>query len=132
MAETRLQDIYLCLKNKGFDVYFTGQHVGDCLKNYVVVKSDVSTPYLDFSTNVDYYSILLYVPQKYPTQVDIFRKQVENALLELYPMIKSANSITTTILDETVNGYMTSMTYVNYRKVNSPMFQKADLKEKEE
>ena len=36
-AETREKDIYDCLKKAGIDVYFQGQHKGDCKAPYVVI-----------------------------------------------------------------------------------------------
>ena len=38
--ESRWQDLYLHLKNKGYDVYAPAQKVGECTEPYLVVKND--------------------------------------------------------------------------------------------
>lgn len=35
---TVTEDIYDCLKQAGIDVYAPGQHIGECISEYVVVQ----------------------------------------------------------------------------------------------
>ena len=48
MAASRIQDIYLHLKEQGFEVYFPAQKVGECLSPYVVVKDATTSKYLEY------------------------------------------------------------------------------------
>lgn len=123
---TRLEDIYTHLKTSGIDVYLPGQHVGECRQPYVVVKPGASTQYLQVSSNICYYELLLYTPDRYPTQLERFKNQVKIAMLGLSPMIKFANMETTPYHDEQVKGYMTDLTYRNIKKVDSELFQQLD------
>lgn len=122
---TRLEDIYTCLKSSGIDVYLQGQHKGECKNSYVVVKPGVSTPYLQLSTNVYYYDILCYTPEKHPTETERFKERVKNVLLDLYPMIQYADSETPPYFDDSVKGWMVDLTYLNYRKRESGLYQKS-------
>lgn len=117
MQESRLKDIYKHLKSKNFDVYFTGQHKGDCINPYVVIKQGVSSKFQDISTNIDYYELLVYVPKDKPSQIETMLAEVELAMKELYPMIKSQNERTEMFFDDTVNGWMRSTLYSNYRRM---------------
>lgn len=128
-AETRLQDIYNCLNSQGFQVFFPGQHVGDCIQEYVVVKPGVTTAYLEFSTNIAYYELLCYIPEDYPTRIEIFQNQIQKAMLELSPMIRFSNMVTSPYFDDSVKGWMIDLTYQNYRKVDSDVFQKTTKEE---
>lgn len=118
VQETRLKDIYICLKNAKFDTYFVGQHKGDCISPYVVIKQGVSTKYDNLSTNVQYYDILIYVPQNNPSKIEVLLDEVEQAMKALYPMIKSQNSRTEMFFDDSVKGWMRSTLYSNYRKID--------------
>lgn len=129
METTRLKDLYLCLKSQGFDVYFTGQHKGNCTKPYVVIKQGVSTNYLGLSTNVDYYDILCYVPKDTPTKLQEYIQEVERALLQISPMIKSTNEISAPFFDDTVQGWMSDITCRGFRKIYSDVFKQSFNKE---
>ena len=117
-TRTRLKDIYDCLKTANFDVYFVGQHKGDCINPYIVVKQSTQSNYENLSTNIQYYDILIYVPQNKPSLIDVLLDEVEQTLKTLYPMIKSQNTRTEMFFDDSVNGWMRSMLYSNYRKID--------------
>lgn len=121
---TRLEDIFLHLKSAGIDVYLQGQHTGDCLDNYVVVKPGIVMPYLQTSTNICYYELLLYVPEKFPTQVERFKEQIKQIMLGLHPVIRYGNSESPPYFDEEVKGWMVDLTYTNYKKYDSVSYQK--------
>ena len=57
------QDIVVHLQADGFDVYSPGMKVGECVSPYIVVKNDGSTRHASFSTDVDFYAIMCYVPR---------------------------------------------------------------------
>lgn len=124
---TRLEDIYAHLKSKDFDVYLPGQHKGDCISSYVVVKPGVVTEYLSFSSNICYYELLCYTPEKYPTQMESYKERVKAAMLSLSPMIKFVQMETQPYHDEQVKAWMVDLTYRNIRKVDSELFQQLDI-----
>ena len=121
---TRLGDIYDCLKAANIQTYLQGQHKGMCKNAYVVVKPGIVAPYLQLSTNVCYYELLLYIPKEYPTQVESFKDTVKKAMLDLYPMMIFADAESSPYFDDSVEAWMVDLTYKNYRKRDSVIYQK--------
>ena len=117
MADSRLKDIYDCLKQNGIDVYFPGQHKGECVSNYVVVKDVTSAKHLSFSTTIHYYDVLCYVPVKRFGDLEPFFKNVKTVMKQLVPMIKPTYTETGSFYDESIKGYMKSVQYQNYRQI---------------
>lgn len=117
MAESRIQDIYLHLKKKGFEVYFPTQKIGECLSPYVVIKDATTSQYLNYSSTVTYYDIMCYVPKDRFSTLEPFVESVKEAMKELNPMIRPTYSQTQSYYDDSVKGYMISIQYKNYRKI---------------
>ena len=117
MAESRWQDIYLHLKQKGFDVYSPGQKIGECKKEYVVVKDADGNRDLNVSSMHDYYDIICYVPEKQFSRLHPFFEEVKMAMKELFPMIRPADSETPSYQDKQVKAHMKSVLYENIRKI---------------
>lgn len=115
--ESRVQDIYIFLKEKGYDVYFPAQKVGDCVSPYVVVKHDGATKDLNFSTDIDTYSVMVYVPQKSYSQLEVLVRKIRQDMKELEPMIRYNDSMMTSFYDDSIKGHMTSISFRNYKKL---------------
>lgn len=114
---SRWADIYRHLKNSGLDVYSPGQHSGECLKPYVVVKDAGGSQFGRYSSAKQLYELLCYVPQNNFSQLEPFVEEVERHMKELEPMIKPTHYKTASFLDDSVKGHMVSIQYVNYKKL---------------
>ena len=115
--QDRIQDIFMHLKRKGFEVYFPAQHQGECTTPYVVVKGDISTQFRQYSSTVQYYDLLCYVPKDNVSNLYPFVNSVKTAMKELSPMIKPAFYDTAPYYDDSIKGHMVSVQYLNYRKL---------------
>lgn len=115
--QDRIQDIYMHLKQKGFDVYFPAQHQGECIAPYVVVKGNVQTQFRQYSSTTQYYDLLCYVPKEKFSTLYPFVDSIKAAMKELVPMIKPAYYDTSAFYDDEVKGHMVSIQYLNYRKI---------------
>lgn len=116
-AESRWQDIVLHLKSHGFDVYPPGVKVGECLKEYIVVKNDGSAAHPTYSTRKDSYTVMCYVPkQKYST-LEPFVQRVMNCMRELEPLIRYDQVQTPSYYDDSFKAHMISVQYYNYKKI---------------
>lgn len=73
-----LELIFDHLKTEGFDVYFPSLKVGECKTKYVVVKSTGSSIHQTFSSDVDIYDIICYVPKNKYSQLESFVREVKN------------------------------------------------------
>lgn len=115
--ESRWQDIFLHLKNQGFDVYSPGMKTGECTFEYVVVKNDGSSKHLSFSTDVDLYAVMCYVPKEKYSALETFVRRIKNSMKELEPMILPYGSQTPSYYDDSVKAHMVSIEYKNYKKL---------------
>lgn len=115
--QNRIQDIYMCLKNSGLNVYFPAQHQGECITPYVVVKSSSNLQFRQYSTVVQYYDLLCYVPKDRYSALCPYVDKVKAAMKQLFPMITPAHYDTESFYDDTVKGHMISIQYQNYKKL---------------
>lgn len=115
--ESRLQDIYVLLEGKGFDVYMPGIKIGECKHPYVVVKNNGSSRHASFSTDVDLYSVMVYVPKKAYSKLEPMVQSVKLAMKDLEPMIKPYGRQTPSYYDDSYKAHMVSIEYKNYKKI---------------
>lgn len=115
MADSRWQDIYLQL-NKSFDVYSPGIKVGECTSKYIVVKNDGSSQHASFSSDVDMYAVMCYVPKDAYSTLEPFVQEVKKVMKALEPMILPYGSQTPSYYDDSVKAHMISIEYKNYKK----------------
>ena len=111
------QNIYRQLKSDGIDVYSPGQHKGDCVTPYVVVKDAGTNPMTGFSSYQAIYDILCYVPHREFSTLEPYLEMVKESMKKLYPTIVPTNFQTASFLDDTVKGHMISIQYRNNRKL---------------
>lgn len=114
---SRMQDIYMCLRDRGFDVYFPAQKVGECTKPYVVVKDATTSRVTSISSTVTYYDVLCYVPKEQFSTLEVFVESVKDAMKSLYPMIVPTYTQTQSFYDANFDAHMISVQYRNYRKI---------------
>lgn len=115
-SESRWQDIYLHLKNKGFEVYAPEQKTGDCTSPYLVIKNDGSYNHVNFSTDRDMYAIYCYVPKMRYSELEPLVQKVKAAMRELYPMIQYYGQQLPSYYDDTVKAHYIGIEYENYKK----------------
>lgn len=115
-GDSRWEDIYNQLKKSGFNVYSPGIKTGDCIEPYVVVTIGSSVEHTSFSTNVDLYSVMCYVPKQAYSKLEPLIRSVEDSIAELSPMILPYGQKTPSYYDDTIKAHMVSITYKNYKK----------------
>lgn len=117
MSESRWQDIYKHLVKEGFDAYSPGQHEGECITPYVVIKDAGATQYGNFSSTRNLYDIMCYVPKEQFSQLEPFVQKLQVAMIKMYPVIRPTHYKTPSFYDDTVKGHMISVQYLNYKKI---------------
>lgn len=115
--ESRWQDIFLHLQSEGFDVYSPGMKTGECTSPYLVVKNDGSSKHIAFSTDVDLYAVLCYVPKEKYSSLEPLVQRVKKSMRGLEPMIKPYGSQTPSYYDDSLKAHMISIEYKNYKKL---------------
>lgn len=111
------KDISSHLKKSGFDVYSPGIKVGECTKEYIVVKNDGSLQHVSFSTDVDLYAVMCYVPKNKYSSLEPLIQNVKRCMKELEPLILPYGNQTPSYYDDGVKAHMISIEYKNYKKM---------------
>lgn len=109
--------VYRQLKDDNFDVYSPGIKVGDCIMPYVVVAISSSTVHSQFSTNVDLYSIMCYVPKQEYSKLEPYVRAVEESLKKIEPMLLPYGQRQPSYYDDSIQAHMVSVMYKNYKKI---------------
>ena len=115
--DSRWQDIFMHLKNAGFDVYSPGMKTGECTSEYLVVKNDGSSRHMSFSTDVDLYAVMCYVPKDKYSTLEPLVQRVKTLMKGLEPMITPYGSQTPSYYDDSYKAHMISIEYKNYKKL---------------
>ena len=115
--DSRWQDIFTHLKKAGFDVYSPGMKIGECTSEYLVVKNDGSSKHISFSTDVDLYAVMCYVPKEKYSSLEPLVQRVKNSMKGLEPMIKPYGSQTPSYYDDSYKAHMISIEYKNHKKI---------------
>ena len=116
MEENRLQDIFVHLKNEGFDVRTPGTSVGECKSKYIVIKFNGEAQHGRFSTNDTFYGLLCYVPVTQYSKIDSFVREVQKSMKKIEPMIMPTYEVSSSFYDENVKAYYVSIGYKNYKR----------------
>lgn len=102
------------LLQHNFDVYPPATHIGECKKEYVVIKADGSAQNAGYSSTMNYYTLMLYVPQNAYTRLEKFKKEIKDILaVELYPMLMPTGLETPDFFDDEIKAYMATIQYRN-------------------
>lgn len=116
-ADSRWQDIFFHLKDAGFDVYSPGIKIGECTREYVIVKNDGSSRHPSVSSDNDLYAVMCYVPKKNYSRLESLVQEVKKAMKGLEPMILPYGSQTPSYYDDSYKAHMVSIEYKNYKKI---------------
>lgn len=116
-ADSRWQDIFKHLEAAGFDVYPPSVKVGECTSKYIVLKNDGSSKHELYSTDVDIYAVMCYVPRDRYSELEPMIQKVKATMKGLEPMIVSNGFQTPSFYDDSYKAHMVSIQYKNYKKM---------------
>lgn len=118
MEKTVWERIFDALSSHGIEVYPPANKTGECKAEYVVVKNDGAAQKGTFSTQVNYYTVMLYVPANKYTRLERFKAEVKAIFsTDLYPMLMPTGQETPDFYDDGVKAHMVSILYrVNIRE----------------
>lgn len=115
--DSRWKDIYLCLKEHGFDVYSPGQKEGECTEPYVVVKNDGGYKHITYSSLREQYAIYIFVPKMRYSLLEPMVMAVREAMKDLYPMLIDYGQMQPSYYDDQVKAHSQIIEYENYKKL---------------
>lgn len=114
--KSRLEDIMDFLISQGYSVFATGAHKGQVSSPYIVVKPTRANRYLQYSSVIQYYDILIY--GRTLTETNKLANEVDKKMEQLRPMIVCTYNRQEAFYDDDVKGYMISMEYRNMKKID--------------
>lgn len=103
------------LIDNGIDTYSVGQHKGDCLKPYTVLKPDGSMQISGCSSEYHFYTLMCYVPYRKTRMLDEFVTKCKSIMdmIPVYPMLLPTGTETPEFIDDTNHAAMISIQYRN-------------------
>lgn len=105
------------LRKDGSKVYFPEQHEGECLNNYLVVKSEGVVPLLGTSSERPIYTVMCYVPKNRYSDLEDLVFKTKQKMKELYPMLMYTGNESPSIYDEDLKAHMVSFQYQGCRRI---------------
>lgn len=114
-----LEKIYDILAESGTETYFAGQHEGDCISPYVVIKTAGVMQVYGVSSEHPLYDILIYVPKNQYSKLEGMREETKKKLKKLFPLVSYAGVETESHFDESNNAHMISIQYQGIRKLSN-------------
>lgn len=116
--DSRWQDLYTHLKNKGYDVYGPAMHPEECTAPYLVVKNDGANKHTNFSSMRERYTIYVMVPRTQYSKLEPLIQAVKKDMKELYPMFLPYDNFTLPpFYDDSIKAHYSTLEYENYKKI---------------
>ena len=110
-----IKKLFDFLFDNDIDVYFPGQHKGECTSNYVVIKEN-TTSSLNGITGSGLIDLLFFVPESDYLECANYRKKVKE-ILENFKDIEFTGNETGPVTDDSVKAYTFSLMYKKYKRI---------------
>lgn len=111
----RYEDIMDFLITEGYSVYAAGAHKGQIINPYIVVKPGMAQRYMNYSSVIQYYDILVY--GRTITESVRIMNEINEKMKKMRPMIVCTFNSTEPFYDDDIRGYMVSAEYRNMKKI---------------
>ena len=109
----------ILMKYGNIPVYPPATHNGECQSPYIVIKRDGSAKIPSYSSQYQYFRIMIYVPRNQYSKLDDYQKQVENLINEkIFPLLLPTGQIESDYYDDNYNAHMRALLYRNVRRNN--------------
>lgn len=109
-----LGKIFDTLQEKDIDVYFIGQHQGDCISPYVVIKDFGDNEISGISLDQNIIDFIIFCPIGRFEKVEEYVEEVKETLRSI-EFLQDARYRSPILLDQDKKAYTTSMRYKRYK-----------------
>ena len=100
-------------------VYPPATHNGECMSPYIVLKKDGGARVPSYSSQFQYYRIMIYVPRNQYSKLDDYQKRVKKVLKEnIFPLLLPTGQEESDYYDDNYNAHMRAMLYRNVCRNN--------------
>lgn len=107
------EKIRKALEAAGIDTYAPGQHKGDCIEPFVIIKNDGQSEIIGTASKRNTIDIIIYAPIAWYSKVDIFVADVQAALKQVRGLCDTYYQ-SPVLPDDDKNAYTTSLRYERY------------------
>lgn len=114
-----LKQVIDCLKEQDVDAYFPGQHKGECVIKYTVVKKEGAVASETVSSERPIYTLMCYVPYNKYSELEDYVNELRTKMKKVFPLVMYVGNETPSYYDESVNGHMISFQYQGCRKIEN-------------
>lgn len=100
-------------------VYPPATHNGECTSPYIVLKKDGGARVPSYSSQFQYYRIMIYVPRNQYSKLDDYQKRVKKVLKEnIFPLLLPTGQEESDYYDDNYKAHMRAMLYRNVCRDN--------------
>lgn len=116
VAKTLWQEIYLHLIKYGYEIYSPGQKRDKCINPYVVIKENGTHALVGNISGYKIFDIIIYYPLDQYSEMEFYVENIKGALKEIENLRPTGNE-TSTIIDNEVKAYTTSVEYQQFKSL---------------
>lgn len=114
-----LKTIRKALEEGNTDVFFPIQHKGECMKEYIVIKTDGTITEPVVSSERPIYTVMCYVPQNNYSRLESFVEETKRKMKNVFPLVMYIGNETPSFYDEEIKAHMISFQYQGCRKLEN-------------
>jgi len=114
--QTLWQKMYLHLVKLGYEVYSPGQKRDKCLESYVVIKENGTYAMAGNVAGYKLFDLIIYHPIENYSTMEAYTENIKEAIKSIDELRPTGNE-TPAIVDDTVQGYTTSVSYQQFKQL---------------
>ena len=118
-TETLLQIIMQHLQGNGYTVYAPTNAIGVVKEPYVVVTYLGSAKHQSFSTIIERYSVILFLPHRLYSELQAHQNTLEDTMRKLHPQVIYEDYGGIPIYDDNMKCYQIATDYKTYKRMNT-------------
>jgi hypothetical protein len=116
VSQTLWQKIYLHLSKLGYETYSIGQKRDKCQNSYVVIKENGTNAMIGNVAGYKLFDIVIYHPIDTYSTMEPYVENIKEAI-KLIDELRPTGNETPPIIDSEVQGYTTSVTYQQFKRL---------------
>lgn len=114
--ESRWGDLYVHLKQNGFDVFSPGTKTGECIAPYLTVQYSGASSIDSVSSDRDIYTIRVYVPANQYSALEPLVLKVRRVMEQIKPLFYPMGVTTPSYYEDNIKAHYVSIDYFNVKK----------------
>jgi hypothetical protein len=118
-SKTIMQGIMDHMQAHGYTVYAPTQAIGVVKAPYVVVTYLGSAKHNTFSTIIERYSVILFLPHRLYSELQAHTQGIEDTMRKLHPQLIYDDFGGSPVYDDNMKCYQVPTDYLSYKRMNT-------------